>query len=111
MNRQRNKSFTIRLSDDEHNKILDTIQRSKITSQREFFLSMLNTKPIIVIDSIAELLLELKRQGTNLNQIAKVLNESGQFDSYDRVKKVMNECWGIYGNLKDIATEVRHAHL
>ena len=111
MNRQRNKSFTIRLTADEHSKILDSINRSKIASQREFFLAMLNSKPIIVISCLPEVLIELKRQGTNLNQIAKVLNESGQFDNYERVKKVMNECWAIYGNLKDIATEMRHAHL
>ena len=111
MNRTRSKSFTIRLNQDEHQRIMDKISHSKISSQREFFLSMLNKKPIIVIDGLTEVVTELKRQGTNLNQIAKVLNESGQLEDYEKVKKVMNECWSIYGNLKDIATEVRNAHL
>jgi len=39
-------------------------------------------------------LAELKRQGNNLNQITRNLNERGEFG--ESAKSVMNECCGIY---------------
>ena len=109
--RVRNKSFTIRLTNNEHKQIVSVMKNSKIPSQHEFFLTMIINKPIVVIDGLMEILPELKKQGTNINQIAKVLNETGQIETYERFKNVMNRHWGVLGQLNNIALEVQNAHL
>ena len=51
-------------------------------------------KKIIVIDGLKEILLELSREGNNLNQIAKKINEGEQRDIKE-MKNKLNDLWDL----------------
>ncbi|MDJ8927810.1 plasmid mobilization relaxosome protein MobC, partial [Clostridium perfringens] len=55
--------------------------------------SALNKK-IIVVDGLKEIILELSREGNNLNQIAKKINEGEQTDIKEMKKNLM-ELWDL----------------
>ena len=93
-NRTRGKAITLRMTEDEHSYFLKRMQSAKRKNQTDFFLEVLRDKPIIVVEEIAAVLAELKRQGNNLNQITRHLNERGEFG--ESAKTVMNECWKSY---------------
>lgn len=60
----------------------------------------LKTKPIIVIEDLKPILVELKRQGVNLNQIAKFFNEGGPMS--DEIKIMIKNCNLAYKKLFDM---------
>ena len=103
-NRTRGKAVTLRMTDEEHRFFLERCSSSKHKNQTGFFLEVLRDKPIIVIEEIAAALAELKRQGNNLNQIIRQLNERGEFG--ESAKMVMNECWKSYRALSQIGEVV-----
>ena len=76
-------------------------------NQTDFFLALLERKPIIVIEDLRPMLQELKRHGNNLNQIARKLNEYSSFG--DSATKVMNECWVAYRAINKLEKEVINA--
>ncbi|XZL69301.1 plasmid mobilization relaxosome protein MobC (plasmid) [Clostridium perfringens] len=49
---------------------------------------------MIVIDGLKEILLELSREGNNLNQIAKKINEGEQKDIKE-MKNKLNNLWDL----------------
>ena len=100
-NRTRGKAVTLRMTDEEHCYFLEQMQKSKRKNQTDFFLEVLRDKPIIVVEEIAAALAELKRQGNNLNQVTRALNERGEFG--ESAKAVMVECWKTYRQLSKIA--------
>ncbi|ENY98348.1 hypothetical protein HMPREF1092_03369 [Clostridium thermobutyricum] len=48
----------------------------------------------MVVDGLKEILLELSREGNNLNQIAKKINEGEQTDIKEMKKNLM-ELWDL----------------
>ena len=80
---------------------------AKQKTQTDFFLSVLRKKPIIVIEDLRPILQELKRQGNNLNQIARKLNETSSFG--ESATRVMNECWKAYRAVVSLEGAVRDA--
>ena len=54
-------------------------------NQQQYILSYVLGKEIVNTDGIKEIVPELKRQGANLNQIAKRLNERGYIDYKKRI--------------------------
>ena len=96
-NRTRSKAVTLRMTAEEHRYFLERCSSAKYKNQTDFFLAVLRDKPIIVVEEVAAVLAELKRQGNNLNQISRHLNERGEFG--ESAKAVMNECWQSYRTL------------
>ena len=50
------------------------------------------------------MLQELKRQGNNLNQVSRKLNETSHFG--ENATKVMNECWKSYRTITALPNEL-----
>ena len=69
------------------------VKKSKLKQQEYLIKSALNKK-IIVIDGLKEILLELSREGNNLNQIAKKINEGEQKDIKE-MKNKLNNLWNL----------------
>ena len=97
MNRTRQKQIVIRMSDDEQAAIKKKIERSGI-NQQQFLIRAAMEKPIINTDGIKAVVPELKRIGTNLNQIAKKCNEGRYIDdetllTVQTIGKELNEIW------------------
>ena len=82
MNKKRPHQVTFRLSDEEL-----ALLKKKISSsgkyQQEYLRKAALGKDITNTDALKEFLPEMKRQGNNINQIAKRLNERGYVD-YDK---------------------------
>ena len=79
--RKRNKTLTIRLTDQEYNAILEKALRSG-KNVTDYLISASQRSEIHVAEDTKPLLTELKRIGNNLNQITAKVN-AGAFFSYN----------------------------
>jgi hypothetical protein len=54
-------------------------------------------KNILVVDGLKEILIELSREGNNLNQIAKALNQKEEFkeEQFLETKEKLMELWSL----------------
>ena len=98
--RRRDTTLTIRLTKAEKERIERNAKRAKQNLTDYIVLLSLET-PIHVAEDVKPLLIELKRIGNNLNQIAAKIN-SGVFHSYD-FQDVVDEQKKIYEQLLEIA--------
>lgn len=106
MQKLKNKMIAIRLSENDYKVFKDNAQKLGL-SLTDYFVDLLYKQNIKIthIDT-KELELELKRQGNNVNQIAKKLNETGlctkeEIDEiktkYLYIQRLLN---GIYDKIK-----------
>ena len=100
VNRTRNKAVTLRMTAEELALFQSQFEKSEAKNQTDFVLQLLDEKPIVVNREPSEVLAELKRQGNNLNQIAKQLNQGTPFG--EASKRVMNECWVTYRKILEM---------
>jgi len=80
-NRKRNVTLTIRVTEKEKQSILEQAQKAEMSLTDFLATSALNAK-IYVPEDLKPILTELKRIGTNLNQITAKIN-MGVFKSYN----------------------------
>jgi hypothetical protein len=95
------------MTPEEYERVHKKIATANKKNQTDFFLALLDKKPIIVIEDLRPMLQELKRQGNNLNQIARKLNETNSFG--ESATRVMNECWKAYRSVTGLEGVVRDA--
>lgn len=69
-NRTRPFAYTFRATDKERQIIDEQIKQSGLT-MTEFVIRAIKDKPITVVENAGEILIELKRQGNNLNQAVR----------------------------------------
>ena len=86
------------VSDSELEKIDKKIQKSKMTKS-DYLRNAALGKEIVIIEDFKEFFIELKKQGTNINQIARVLNsdgsvELGKIEEFTEEYKKLNELIG-----------------
>ena len=98
--RRRDNTLTIRLTKAEKERIERNAKRAKL-SLTDYIVSLSLETPIHVAEDVKPLLIELKRIGNNLNQIAAKIN-TGVFQSYD-FQDVVDEQRKIYEQLLKIA--------
>jgi len=103
-NLTRNKAITLRMTQEEFDNFKSKMNKTKPKNQTDFILSLLHKKPVVVIEDLRPMLQELKRQGNNLNQVARNLNERSHFG--ENATKVMNECWKAYRAITNLETEI-----
>lgn len=84
------------MTEEEAEKFQNQIEKSGL-SQQEYLLKCALNKPIINTDGIKELVPELKKQGNNLNQLTKKLNERGFVDYKQDLPqlKELKEIWQL----------------
>ncbi|HAT4219239.1 plasmid mobilization protein [Clostridium perfringens] len=92
-NRKRDKQIKFYVNEKEYEQIKKKVEKSKLKQQEYLIKSALNKK-IIVVDGLKEILLELSREGNNLNQIAKKINEGEQKDIKE-MKNKLNDLWDL----------------
>ena len=98
--RKRSKAVTLRMTEEEFAYFREQMDKAKERNQTDFFVAVLRKKKIVVINELTKVLPELKRQGNNLNQISRQLNEGTPFG--DAAKKVMNDCYLAYKKIIDL---------
>ena len=92
-NRKREKQIKFYVNEKEYDQIKKKVEKSKL-KQQEYLIKIALNKKIIVIDGLKEILLELSREGNNLNQIAKKINEGEQKDIKE-MKNKLNNLWDL----------------
>lgn len=90
MPRKRNKQVKVWLTEEEYQKLMYKINKSKL-NQSEYIRKSILEKDIIVIDGIKELLIEIKRIGNNLNQLTKAVNSGMIVDISNDLKYIKSE--------------------
>ena len=78
--RSRSKQVKFWASEKELEQIKKKVKKSKLT-QSEYLLRSALDKNILVVDGLKEILIELSREGNNLNQIARALNQKEEFNA------------------------------
>ena len=100
-NRTRPYSCSFRVSEREKEIIENKVKQSGMT-KTDYLIQALSDKPVVVIPNASEILLELKRQGNNLNQAVK----NGHFgyntqialrSAVDELKKLYRKISGTIG--------------
>lgn len=100
-NRKRPHSWSIRLSDDELKQVQSRVKKSGRT-QRDFALHALLSVPILNIDGLNQVLVELRRIGNNINQIAYSCNQGNQ-TTYNEILEIRKELDQVWQSLKQLA--------
>lgn len=105
--RRRSEAITIRMTPEEHENFERKFLDSGAKNKTDFVISAVENVNIINAgDKISELLIELRRQGNNLNQIAKKANETGFVESENLENaiqkniKTQNELAGLIKKIK-----------
>lgn len=98
VNRQRNVKLEIRLSPEEKELFRERFEKSKYPGQADFLMALLAKKPIVVIEDLKTVTTELRRQGTNLNQIARHLNSGGMLDV--EIMAAITDCRQFFKKLR-----------
>ena len=103
--RTRNKQIILRATEKEYQLIQKKVEKSKL-GQNNFLLQSALQKNIIVIEGLQKLLLELIREGKNLNQIAKALNQNETFDP-NEITELKEKLIALWGEAEEILKEVK----
>ena len=99
MNKKRPHQVTFRLSDEELEILKDKISSSG-KKRQEYLRRAALEMQITNMDPLKELIPEMKKQGTNLNQVAKKLNENGYVDYGNVLSGTLQEVKETWQSLK-----------
>ena len=102
--RKRNRTITIRCTDDEYERIHSKAERHKL-SLSDFVLRSAMDKKIVVADGLDEVAKQQKAIGRNLNQIA-MMAHVGRLHSV-RLDEIIEQHKSVTQAVCDIAKEVR----
>lgn len=76
--------------------------KTRFHSRADFILALLADKPVVVVESLTPLLAELKRQGNNINQIAREINGKAA-PSEERLEQLIRRWIELYDALVTLA--------
>lgn len=99
MSRTREKRVCFRLSEEEYEMLCDKVETSGL-SQQTYIIRALLDKEILNVEPLKQMLPEMKRQGNNLNQIAKRLNERGYVDYKSELSNTLQEVQETWQSLR-----------
>ena len=99
VNRKRNITLTVRLTEEEKAHIVNMAKKANL-SRTDYIVELSKLVPIVVPENVKPLLVELRRIGNNINQIATRAN----MDIYQRenFEGIRNELKKINDNLFEI---------
>lgn len=94
--RARPKQVKFWASEKELEQIKKKVKKSKLT-QSDYLLRCALDKNILVVEGLKEILIELSREGNNLNQISRALNQSEEFKQEHllETKEKLMELWDL----------------
>lgn len=99
-NRKRSERLSLGLTLEEKNMISDGAKEAGM-SRTDFVIASVKGTKVVVITALPEVLLELSRQGNNLNQIARCLNQRG-YVNYETIEKTCQSCRDAYEQLTSL---------
>ena len=98
-NRKRNVQIIVRVTEDERALIEEKMKQIPTINLSTYARKMLIDGYIILLEmsEIKAHTAQLKKIGVNINQIAKLINETGRIytDDMDELKRLMDEVWRL----------------
>ena len=104
MKRTRSHQVSFRLSDKEYALLQRKLAASGL-SLTEFFIETISKGKVIVINDFIPLLLELKRQGVNLNQLTRRINQFSP-TSEREIITTLQQCQNTYRRLYELSEQL-----
>ena len=104
MKRTRSNQVSFRLSAKEYALLQKKLEVSGL-SLTEFFIETIRGKEIIIISDFLPLLGELKRQGVNLNQLARRVNQFSPVSERE-ILITLQECQDTYRRLYELSEQL-----
>ena len=104
MKRTRSHQVSFRLSDKEYALLQRKLAASDLTLT-EFFIETISKGKVIVINDFIPLLLELKRQGVNLNQLTRRINQFSP-TSEREIITTLQQCQNTYRRLYELSEQL-----
>lgn len=103
MNKSRPNPVLFRLNDPEKELFRDNVARSGLT-QQEYIRKCVLDKSVISLDRVElhKIMVELSRQGNNLNQIARVLNARGDLAHENEISELKGELEKTWQQLRQL---------
>ena len=87
VNRRRNITLTVRLTEEEKAHIVNMAKKANL-SRTDYIVELSKLVPIVVPENVKPLLIELKRIGNNINQIATRANmDIYQRENFEGIRK------------------------
>ena len=99
VNRRRNITLTVRLTEEEKAHIVNMAKKANL-SRTDYIVELSKLVPIVVPENVKPHLIELRRIGNNINQIAMKIN-SGAVSSYN-FTEVINMQRKIYEQMLEL---------
>ena len=104
MKRTRSHQVSFRLSDKEYALLQGKLAASG-KSLTEFFIETISKGKVIVINDFVPLLSELKRQGVNLNQLVRRVNQFSPV-SEQEILVTLQQCQNTYRRLFELSKKI-----
>ena len=104
MKRTRSHQVSFRLSDKEYALLQKKLAASGM-SLTEFFIETISKGKVIIISDFITLLPELKRQGVNLNQLARRANQFSPLDEQE-ILITLQQCQNTYQRLYELSEQL-----
>jgi len=103
LNKSRPNPVLFRLNDPEKEQFRDKVARSGLT-QQDYIRKCVLDKPVISLDraELHKIMVELSRQGNNLNQITRVLNERGDLAHENEISEMKGELEKTWQQLRQL---------
>ena len=95
MNKTRPNKVTVRLSDSELNELKDRIKLSGF-NQQQFLTRAIFNKAMMNKEQLHSLLVELRREGVNLNQIARACNTYKVLDDEQKIRQTIEKLEALW---------------
>ena len=105
-NRKRNRQIKMAMTELELERFDKEYCKTRYKSRADFVLALVDKQPIVVIESLAPILTELRRQGVNLNQIAHKLNATDAPDIHLQMANLISRWVQVYEKLNELEQEV-----
>ena len=87
INRRRNVTLTVRLTEEEKAHIVNMAKKANL-SRTDYIVELSKLVPIVVPENVKPLLIELRRIGNNINQIATRANmDIYQRENFEGIRK------------------------
>ncbi|MCM1525192.1 MAG: MobC family plasmid mobilization relaxosome protein [Ruminococcus sp.] len=102
--RVRDKQMIVRFTERELSEFTDKMKHARSKSRSDFIMSLVKNKPIIVPDGLPEIAAELKRHGNNLNQIARLFNQTKSCPY--QLNHALENCETSYNAVKNFIFEI-----
>lgn len=99
MNKRRPNKITFRLSDSELQDLRARVEKSGFNEQ-QFLIRAVFSKKLIEKDTLHQLLVELRREGVNLNQIAKACNSGNAPLETERINQSIINLEALWRSLR-----------